>query len=73
MEERRGSCADHRCRARLMMCGTGVAQAKKKNHKLSADFKTGPRERHRRADREHRGVRMTPSSWAGRSANRKAH
>jgi hypothetical protein len=26
----------------LLICGTGVAQAKKKNHKLSADFKTAP-------------------------------
>src|SRR3954471_12890416 len=26
----------------LLVCGTGVAQAKKKNHKLSADYKTAP-------------------------------
>jgi hypothetical protein len=26
----------------LLVCGTGVAQGKKKNHKLSADYKTAP-------------------------------
>jgi hypothetical protein len=26
----------------VLMCGTGVAQAKKKNHKLSVDYKTAP-------------------------------